>query len=324
MVNASVTTATKEESTRTDVDSAPSMTAKALLALLKVIGALPISLRSAVGGSLGSIVGRLPLREVTIASLQMQAFLPEVSASVAVPDVCAHVGRSMLESLNLKPLLQPPFRNISCPNWDTIIGWTKEDRPIIALTAHTGNWDLLAAYAIARGVPISTVGKEARNPNVHVVLRSMREAYGIDTVWRSDRSGVKRIVGCFKERRVMAALIDQDTRVDSVFVPFFGTPAKTPSALIELGKRFNARFVTAFIVRTKGTKFEIQTRELDDCQSVEGILTQYHHHLEQVIRAHPDQWVWFHKRWRSTPSGTTLSTKEYLTMLREKIASSRR
>ena len=324
MVNASVTTATKEESTRTDVDSAPSMTAKALLALLKVIGALPISLRSAVGGSLGSIVGRLPLREVTIASLQMQAFLPEVSASATVPRVCAHVGRSMLESLNLKPLLHAPFHNISCPDWDTIIGWTKEDRPIIALTAHTGNWDLLAAYAIARGVPISTVGKEARNPNVHVVLRSMREAYGIDTVWRSDRSGVKRIVSCFKERRVMAALIDQDTRVDSVFVPFFGTPAKTPSALIELGKRFNARFVTAFIVRTKGTKFEIQTRELDDSQSVEGILTQYHHHLEQVIRANPDQWVWFHKRWRSTPSGTTLSTKEYLTMLREKIASSRR
>jgi KDO2-lipid IV(A) lauroyltransferase len=151
----------------------------------------------------------------------------------------------------------------------------------------------------------------------------MREAYGVDTIWRSDKSGVKRIVACFKERRVMAALIDQDTRVDSVFVPFFGTPAKTPATLIALGKRYNVRFVTAFIVRTKGTNFEIHTRELDDTQSVEGILTQYHHHLEEIVRAHPEQWVWFHKRWRSLPSGSTLSTKEYLAMLREKIAASR-
>lgn len=324
MVDASVTTLSKDEGARTDVAAAPSLTAKALLALIKAIGFLPISLRSAVGGSLGSLVGRFPLREATIASLQLQAFLPEVSASTTVPKVFAHVGRSMLESLNLNPLLHPPFRNISCPQWDTIVGWTKEDRPIIALTAHTGNWDLLAAYAIARGIPISTVGKEARNPNVQVVLRSMREAYGVDTIWRSDKSGVKRIVSCFKERRVMAALIDQDTRVDSVFIPFFGTPAKTPAALIELGKRYNARFVSAFIVRTKGTKFTIHTSELDDSQGVEGILTQYHQHLEQVIRAHPDQWVWFHKRWRSVPFGTTFSTKEYLAVLREKIAASRR
>lgn len=323
MVDASVTTLSKDERARFENASEPSRTAKALLALINGIGLLPLSLRSAIGGTLGNLAGRLPLREAKIASLQLQAFLPEVSASTMVPKVFAHVGRSMLESLNLNSLLRPPFRNISCPQWDTIISWTKEDRPIIALTAHTGNWDLLAAYAIARGIPISTVGKEARNPNVQVVLRQMREAYGVDTIWRSDRSGIKRIVNCFKERRVMAALIDQDTRVDSVFVPFFGTPAKTPAALIELGKRFNARFVSAFIVRTKGTHFEIHTKELDDSQSVEGILTQYHQHLEQVIRAHPDQWVWFHKRWRSVPSGTTFSTKEYLRILREKIAASR-
>ena len=323
MVDASVTTLAKDESSRFDASPAPSLTAKALLGLFKIVGLIPISLRSAIGGALGNLVGRFPLRESTIASLQLQAFLPEISSSAIVPKVFAHVGRSMLESVNLKPLLHPPFRNITCPQWDTIVGWTKEERPIIALTAHTGNWDLLAAYAIARGIPISTVGKEARNPNVQVVLRSMREAYGVDTIWRSDRSGVKRIVACFKERRVMAALIDQDTRVDSVFIPFFGTPAKTPSALIELGKRFNARFVSAFIVRTKGTKFEIHTRELDQSQSVEGILTQYHQHLEHIIRTHPDQWVWFHKRWRSVPSGTTFSTKEYLKVLRDKIAASR-
>jgi KDO2-lipid IV(A) lauroyltransferase len=240
-----------------------------------------------------------------------------------VPKIFENVGRSMMESLNLQPFLKPPFTHISCPQWDAILGWTKEDRPIIALTAHTGNWDLLAAYTIARGIPLATVGKEARNPNVQVALRSMREAYGIDTIWRSDRSGIKRIVGCFKERRVMAALIDQDTRVDSVFVPFLGTPAKTPSALVDLGKRYNARFVSAFIIRTKGTHFEIHTEELDSSKSTEEILAEYHRNLERLIRERPDQWVWIHKRWRSDPSGTTLGTRDYLKKLEGTITSSR-
>ncbi len=121
----------------------------------------------------------------------------------------------------------------------------------------------------------------------------------------------------------MAALIDQDTRVDSVFVPFLGTPAKTPSALVDLGKRYNARFVSAFIIRTKGTHFEIHTEELDSSKSTEEILAEYHRNLERLIRERPDQWVWIHKRWRSDPSGTTLGTRDYLKKLEGTITSSR-
>lgn len=323
MVDASLASKTTPADEAVSSAEAPTVASRALLGLMRTVGLLPISLRSAFGGAIGTLVGRLPLREVRIASLQLQAFLPEASPAKIVPKIFENVGRSMMESLNLQPFLRSPLRHVSCPQWDTIIEWTRDDRPIIALTAHTGNWDLLAAYTIARGIPLSTVGKEARNPNVQVALRSMREAYGIDTIWRSDKSGIKRIIGCFKERRVMAALIDQDTRVDSLFVPFFNTPAKTPSALVDLGKRFNARFVSAFIIRTRDTQFEIHTAELDGSKSTEEILAEYHHNLERLIRERPDQWVWIHKRWRTDPSGITLGTRDYLKKLEEKISSSR-
>jgi KDO2-lipid IV(A) lauroyltransferase len=323
MVDASLTSPTSSTEETHRSSETPTLPSRALLALMKTVGALPISARSALGGAIGNLVGRLPLREARVAALQLQAFLPEVSPSKIVPKIFENVGRSMMESLNLQPFLKPPFPHITCPQWDTILQWTKDERPVIALTAHTGNWDLLAAYTIARGIPLSTVGKEARNPDVQVVLRAIREAYGIDTIWRSDKSGIKRIVACFKERRVMAALIDQDTRVDSVFVPFFEAQAKTPSALVDLGKRFNARFVSAFIIRTGGTRFEIHAAELDGSKETHEILTEYHRNLEHLIRKHPDQWVWIHKRWRSDPSGATLGTKDYLKMLETKIGSSR-
>jgi KDO2-lipid IV(A) lauroyltransferase len=294
-----------------------SLPALAIISLIRAIGALPFGVRSALGAGIGYVVGLFPFREALIARAHFSLFFPELNTKKLTPLVFANLGRSILESFNLKPRITAPFSYVSCGNWDEITSWTKDERPIIALTAHTGNWDLLAAYNIARGIPISTVGKEARNPHFQAALRSLRESYGVDTIWRSDRSGIKRIASCFKERRVMAALIDQDTRVDSVFVPFFGVPAKTPSALIDIGRRFNVRFVTAFMVRTHGTRFEIHAKQIPDGLSTEEILTEYSSRLEQIIRAHPTQWVWFHKRWRTQSDGKTFSTREYLAWLSE-------
>jgi KDO2-lipid IV(A) lauroyltransferase len=145
----------------------------------------------------------------------------------------------------------------------------------------------------------------------------MREQYGVETIWRSDRAGLKRLLSCFRERRVIAALIDQDTKVESVFVPFFGRPTRTPSSLIELGKKFNARFVYAFIVRTSTGRFDLRVGEIANALETESILSEYSAQLQAIIESHPEQWVWFHKRWRSDPSGTTLGSRQYLAWLTE-------
>jgi KDO2-lipid IV(A) lauroyltransferase len=217
--------------------------------------------------------------------------------------------------LNLKPMTRPPLSNITCKNWTEIEGWFTGERPIVALTAHTGNWDLLAAYVIARGVEVTTIGREARNPVVQQLLEKIRDSYGVETIWRSDRSGLKRIVSCLREKRVLAALIDQDTRVESDYVPFFGTPAKTPSSLVALGKKFNARFVTAFLFQTGRSSFELFVEEIRNDTDRQSILAEYSSRLEALVRRYPEQWVWFHKRWRSQPEKETMGTRDYLRWL---------
>jgi KDO2-lipid IV(A) lauroyltransferase len=225
-----------------------------------------------------------------------------------------------MESLNLSPLLKPPYNSISFPRWDELEAQLKGDRPTIVLTGHTGNWDLLAAYTIARGVEIATVGREARNPVLQHLLRSIRDGYGINTIWRSDKSGIKKLLSLLKEGKVVAALIDQDTRVESVSIPFFGESAKTPSSLIALGKRHNARVMTAFLFRTSPATYEVFAEPLDDSLSTEEVLQTYNQRLETLIRRFPEQWVWFHKRWRTSANGVTKSSREYIAWLREKIA----
>jgi Kdo2-lipid IVA lauroyltransferase/acyltransferase len=113
----------------------------------------------------------------------------------------------------------------------------------------------------------------------------------------------------------MSALIDQDTRVAGIPVPFFGRKAATPSALISLGQRYRAIFVSVFIVRTGLRHYEIFAKEFDPGLSIEELLTQYNARLEGYVRAYPSQWVWMHKRWRTTENGKRLSSREYLRML---------
>jgi len=290
-----------------------------MIALVRALGALPFGMRSRAGYALGYLVGLLPIREREIASKQLQLFFGKERAQFLTPRVFAHVCRSLFESLSLGPAVRRGDNFIRCDRWTDIDTWLKQPRPVMGLTGHVGNWDLLAAAMIGRGARVSTVAKEARSPAVQAALRSLREGYGIETIWRSDRSGVKRLMQCLRENRVVAALIDQDTRVSSVYVPFFGLPARTPDAIIALGKKSNARFVSAFLVRESDGGFRLHVREISDELSVGEILFQYNSHLEEIVRLHPEQWVWFHKRWRSQPGQETMSTRAYLLWLDEQL-----
>lgn len=287
---------------------------KITIGFLRALGRLPFSLRSKCGYYLGCAVGLFPSREQRIARAQLRAFLGGDTRAMT-RRAFGSAGSYLLEVLSLQPMLSASYPKITCTNWERITHLLNSDRPVVAFTAHTGNWDLLAAYCIARGAKVSTIGREARHPIVQGVLTWMREQYGIETIWRSDRSGLKRLISCFREKRVIAALIDQDTRVESIFVPFFGRPARTPSSLAALGKKFDAYFVTAFIVRTADDRFEITIEELPQDIPDEEMLTLYNSRLEAIIRKYPEQWVWFHKRWRSMPDGHTLSSSEYLKWL---------
>ena len=308
------TTMSPETVEKPDAKLTPPLPERLALAGLRAARRIPLGIRSRLGWYGGYLAGFLPLRERRIAELQIASCLGADQARRLTPRVFAHVGRTFMESLNLDPLTKSPGR-ITCKQWEMINPWRSDPRPLVVLTAHTGNWDLLAAYTIAEGFRVTTIGREARSPTTQAVLAALRDAYGVETIWRSDKFGIKRLMTCLREHRVVAALIDQDTRVDSEFVPFFGIPAKTPSSLIALGKKYNARFVSAFLMRQPDGRYEMFVRELNSEGNAQGILGQYHTHLEEIIREYPDQWVWFHKRWRTQPGEKTMSTREYLEWL---------
>ena len=78
-------------------------------------------------------------------------------------------------------------------------------------------------------------------------------------------------------------------------------------------------YVSAFLFRTGWFRYTMFVEEIPSSSSEYEILHSYNQRLEALIRRYPDQWVWFHKRWRSLPDGTTLSSREYEDTLRERL-----
>src|SRR5690606_18747502 len=137
-----------------------------------------------------------------------------------------------------------------------------QNKPIIVLTAHTGNWDLLAAYAIAKGFSVSTIARKARYPALQHLLELIRGSYGIHTIWRESPSSTRQIIRCLKTKGILAALIDQDIDADSTSVPFFSIPARYPAGLIELAAKSEAPIVAAFIFRQSFLRYKIYLHPL--------------------------------------------------------------
>lgn len=272
--------------------------------------------RSLIGRLLGSFVHLFPTKENKIAKLHLDLFLPRKSKDNLLKNLYQNLIQSVFESLDLKPILKNHQKYIEFNQIDLVNSWLDRKKGIVCFTAHTGNWDLLAAYMASYKIPLTVIGKDLRNNSLNNFVIKLREKYGVKLLLRSDKKAVIQIINELKEGRVIAALIDQDTKVTSLPTNFFGLQVATPSTLASIAKKESAIIVYAFIVRTSFIKFKIYLGELDSSKEVNEILNDYNKKLEEIIRAHPSQWVWFHKRWRTNAVDYTMSSKEYLDFLK--------
>ncbi len=178
---------------------------------------------------------------------------------------------------------------------------------VIFVTGHVGNWELLARHVALEGYPASVIAKETSDRQTTRLIDRMRASGKLKVIWRGREGAAKAMLRALKAGEILGLLIDQDTRVQSVFVNFFGHLAKTPRAAADLALRSKAAVVCGFCVRMPDGRYRISMKEIDvpptagepDIVSLTQTLTS---EIESAIRAHPTQWVWVHERWKSRPT----------------------
>ncbi len=287
---------------------------------LFLLGRLPLSLRRRLGKGIGSLIYLVPTRERRIAELQLKAFLPNCDINKTVKGVYQNFGMSFMETINMKPMLDDD----SFVEFDTnslSVNFQGPPKGAILITAHVSNWDFLAAYLIRHGMPLATAAREARNPALEKLIADIRSGYGAEVISRASRAGALGMIRATQRGVFAAGLIDQDTDVRAVMVPFFGQKVSTPNGLVTLAQRYGCKICSIFIFRKPDGRFKIIAEAFDHLESEYDILCEYHRRLEALIRMYPEQWIWVHKRWRTTSEGTRLGSKEYMKYL-EQLAGS--
>jgi KDO2-lipid IV(A) lauroyltransferase len=218
----------------------------------------------------------------------------------------ANVGRSFAEIAKLATLRRQRERYVAFEGLDHMRAALARGKGVLAITGHIGNWELLAASCAAIGLPVDVIGRRPHNAYLSRLLVAVRARSGVTTIERDSPHAGRAILRTLRANRILALLIDQDTRGPRVFVPFFGRPAATPSGVATLALRTHAPVVAVFIQRrTEGghvvrflPAFPPADAERDD---VQGLTAAYTAAIEDHIREHPDEWVWWHRRWRRRP-----------------------
>jgi KDO2-lipid IV(A) lauroyltransferase len=147
-----------------------------------------------------------------------------------------------------------------------------------------------------------------RNPLVDRDIIDWRARAGTRSI--AKKAAAKDVLRALRNREMVAIPADQNqTRRFGVFVDFFGIPASTTPGPARLAALAGVPVFPVFLVRegeTEHHRIEVLPQvEIDDSGDRDAdIVTNTQRctaAVEQMIRAHPDQWIWFHKRWRTRP-----------------------
>jgi KDO2-lipid IV(A) lauroyltransferase len=182
-----------------------------------------------------------------------------------------------------------------------------EQKGLIVLSAHFGNWELLAmAGARIFGRPFTIIVQGLRNRYVGDLINKYRCLYGNQVV--DVAVSVREILKALYEKRVVAMVADQSAGAEGPFVELFGRPASTHLGPALFSLRSGAPLQMGFMIRQKDGTYEIAIEEVDKTGIAEYTqpnaleLTRRHVAiLEKYVRQYPDHWLWQHRKWKHAP-----------------------
>ncbi|MCY1044343.1 lysophospholipid acyltransferase family protein [Corallococcus sp. bb12-1] len=200
---------------------------------------------------------------------------------------------------------------------EALVSWPPEDRAVLEaalakgkgvvfVSGHVGNWELLARRVAKAGYPSQSIAKESSDPRLTALVEDFRAKGGVRSIWRGQEGAARAMLRTLRSGEILGILIDQDTKVQSVFVPFFGELAATPRAAADLALRTGAAVVVGFCQRDgegyRLTMEEVPAPEVTEREAaVQALTAALSQRIEAAIRRAPEQWVWMHQRWKTRP-----------------------
>lgn len=270
-----------------------------------LIRALPEKTAVAFGVRVGRIIFRLSrkYRERTLSNLRM-CFpeWPEERIRTTARRVFEHFCKTTVRFFRADKLSDEDVINsVTFSGFDAFTQGLALGNGVLLITAHFGNWERLAHFLTLQGIKLSVVARDTNTERITELVNSMRTRQGVEVFSRG--KAAREMLRKLANNEVVGILPDQNTR--ELLVPFFGKPAGTNEGPAMIQLRTGARIVMSFLWETddgnyEGCAYALQMPALsgDKKKDAEEIMLRINEEIENIIRQHPEQWLWLHDRWR--------------------------
>ena len=186
----------------------------------------------------------------------------------------------------------------------------RRGKGVLFLTGHMSAWELAPFAQALYGHPLHFLVRPIANKRVDALINGYRCRSGNQPI-EKNRSA-RAILKVLGEGGTVGVLADHNTDIEeSVFVDFFGVSASTTSGLARIALRTDASVVPGFLSwDEKRRKYRLRfepavelARTANEESDVVENTARFTRVIEDFVRAHPDQWLWVHKRWKTRPPG---------------------
>lgn len=285
-----------------------------LRAVQAAVAAAPLRAALWTGRRLGEAAYYVVYPRTRVALDQLAWAMPGWSRSkrrATVRDMYRQFGQSAMEFFRLPRMAAGGEldRVVTVEGEQIVRDAFAQGKGLLILTAHYGNFELLATFFAAKGYQVNLVTRKLRNGLLDRFWAAQRRRLGIRAIFK-DQS-LKEVIGRLRCNEAMGYVLDQNMGPgQGVFVDFFGRPACTLGVVAVLAKRFGSPVVPVFITRDRDdpTKhrivfeppvpFESRTDDKSDADIVDNT-QRYTAIIERRVRERPDHWIWIHKRWKT-------------------------
>lgn len=274
-----------------------------------VVNILPLSVALGLADAIGLLAffAARKYAAITIGNLKSVFGADKTDAEIhrMARQVFKNIARNSVELVR--------FPKISKENIDSFITMEGREildrelskgRGVIIITAHMGNWEMMAITLRIKEYPGAVVGKRIYFHKYDEYLNSLRRYHDVNVIYR-DQSP-RKILKILKSGHIVGIVADQDVdSVEGVFINFLGRRAYTPAGPAGIARATGASLVPIVMIRD-GRKHRLivnEPVELVETEDKESDLVtntqRWSDVIESYIRKYPDQWVWMHRRWKT-------------------------
>jgi KDO2-lipid IV(A) lauroyltransferase len=180
----------------------------------------------------------------------------------------------------------------------------RRGRGVLFATAHLGNWELSAFAHALMTEPMNIVVRPLDNPRIDALVEHRRALSGNRIIEKKDAA--RELLRALKKNEAVGILVDQNVAAsEGAFVNFFGTPACAGVAFAKIAAHSGAAVIPGFALWADAERRYVLRfyPPLEMTGDAVADTQRLHAAIERVIREHPDQWLWIHRRWKTRPPG---------------------